>query len=73
MFFNAIFNPSPAAFSLLPTGLLEGTSTHDNLKQAFAEESMAYMRYQYFAKIAEDEGFADVAVAFRSIAECAQI
>jgi hypothetical protein len=69
--FNAVFNSTPRHLLLLPTGLLEGTSTHDNLKQAFAEESMAYMRYQYFAKIAEDEGFADVAVAFRSIAECA--
>ncbi len=33
---------------------------------------MACMRYLYFAKIAEDEGFADVALAFRSIAECAR-
>ena len=49
--------------------MLEGTSTHDNLKQAFAEESMACMRYQYFASIAEAEGFTDVAATFRALAD----
>ena len=49
--------------------MLEGTSTHDNLKQAFAEESMACMRYQYFASIAEAEGFVEVANTFKALAD----
>jgi rubrerythrin len=35
---------------------LEGTKTHQNLKDAFAGESQANRRYLYFAKIADVEG-----------------
>src|SRR5215510_12542950 len=31
---------------------LEGTKTHDNLKEAFAGESQANRRYLYFAEVA---------------------
>ena len=48
---------------------LDGTKTHENLKEAFAGESQANRRYLYFAQKADVEGHNDVAVVFRSTAE----
>ena len=48
---------------------LEGTKTHDNLKDAFAGESQANRRYLYFSKIADIEGLPDVAGLFRDTAD----
>ena len=48
---------------------LEGTKTHENLKEAFAGESQANRRYLYFAAKADVEGQNDVAALFRSTAE----
>ena len=48
---------------------LKGTETEQNLKDAFAGESLANRRYLYFAQKADVEGFNDVAAAFRSTAE----
>ena len=48
---------------------LEGTKTHENLKEAFARESQANRRYLYFAQKADIEGYPDVAALFRSTAE----
>ena len=48
---------------------LQGTQTHDNLKEAFAGESQANRRYLYFAQKADVEGYNDVAAVFRSTAE----
>ena len=48
---------------------LKGTKTHDNLKAAFAGESQANRRYIYFAKIADVEGYPEVASNFRETAE----
>jgi len=48
---------------------LKGTKTHDNLKAAFAGESQANRRYIYFAKIADIEGYPDIASNFRETAE----
>ncbi len=48
---------------------LKGTKTHDNLKAAFAGESQANRRYLYFAKVADVEGYPDVAGLFRDTAE----
>jgi len=48
---------------------LKGTRTHQNLKDAFAGESMANRRYLYFAKVADVEGQPDVAGLFRDTAE----
>ena len=48
---------------------LNGSKTHDNLKEAFAGESQANRRYLYFAEKAEVEGYPDVAALFRSVAE----
>ena len=48
---------------------LNGTKTHENLKEAFAGESQANRRYLYFAQKADVEGYNDVAAVFRSTAE----
>jgi rubrerythrin len=48
---------------------LEGSKTHDNLKAAFAGESQANRRYLYFAKVADIEGFPQIASNFRETAE----
>ena len=48
---------------------LKGTKTHDNLKAAFAGESQANRRYLYFAKIADVEGYPEIAGNFRETAE----
>lgn len=42
--------------------------TENNLKNAFAGESQAHMRYLIFAEKAEEEGFKNVARLFRAIA-----
>jgi rubrerythrin len=48
---------------------LNGTKTHENLKEAFAGESQANRRYLYFAQKADVEGYPDIAALFRSVAE----
>jgi rubrerythrin len=48
---------------------LQGTKTHDNLKEAFAGESQANRRYLYFAKQADIEGYPDVAGLFKNTAD----
>jgi rubrerythrin len=48
---------------------LKGTKTHQNLKDAFAGESMANRRYLYFAKVADIEGYPEVAGNFRDTAD----
>ena len=48
---------------------LKGSRTHQNLKAAFAGESQANRRYTYFAKIADVEGYTEVAANFRETAE----
>ena len=48
---------------------LRSSKTHQNLKDAFAGESQANRRYLYFAKIADVEGYPEVAGNFRETAE----
>ena len=48
---------------------LNGTKTHQNLKDAFAGESQANRRYLYFAKQADIEGLPEIAGLFRDTAE----
>ena len=48
---------------------LDGTKTHENLKDAFAGESQANRRYLWMAKAADVEGFPEVAGNFRQTAE----
>ncbi len=48
---------------------LKGTKTHQNLKDAFAGESQANRRYLWMAKVADVEGYPEVAGNFRETAE----
>jgi rubrerythrin len=48
---------------------LDGTKTHQNLKEAFAGESQANRRYLYFAKVADVEGYPEVAGLFKDTAD----
>jgi rubrerythrin len=48
---------------------LDGTKTHENLKDAFAGESQANRRYLWMAKAADVEGFPEIAGNFRQTAE----
>ena len=45
---------------------LKGTQTHENLKEAFASEAQANLRYLYFAQMADVEGYPDVSAVFRT-------
>ncbi len=45
----------------------------ENLKNAFAGESQAYMKYILFAKKAEEEGFKNIARLFKAIAYAEQV
>ena len=48
---------------------LKGSKTHANLKAAFAGESQANRRYLYFAKVADIEGYPEVAGNFKETAD----
>ena len=48
---------------------LADSETLENLKAAFAGESQANRRYLYFAKVADVEGYPDIAGNFRDPAE----
>src|SRR6056300_561357 len=47
---------------------LKGTKTEQNLLKAFAGESQARMRYNYFAKQAKKEGLEQIAAIFEETA-----
>jgi rubrerythrin len=53
----------------MATQKLEGSKTHQHLKDAFAGESQANRRYLYFAKVADVEGRPDVAGLFKDTAD----
>ena len=48
---------------------LQGTETEQNLLKAFAGESQARMRYDYFAKHARKEGLEQISAIFAETAE----
>lgn len=48
---------------------VKGTKTEQNLLKSFAGESQARMRYTYFAKIADKEGYKQIAAIFLETAE----
>jgi rubrerythrin len=48
---------------------LKGTKTEQNLLKAFAGESQARNRYEFFAKVAKDEGYGQIADIFRKTAD----
>lgn len=47
----------------------KGSITLDNLAAALAGESQAHIKYRYFAKIAREEGFEDIAKHFEHTAD----
>ena len=48
---------------------LNGSKTHQNLKDAFAGESQANRRYLYFAQVADIEGLPEIAGNFKETAD----
>ncbi|AFR69881.1 rubrerythrin [Brachyspira pilosicoli B2904] len=48
---------------------LKGTKTEKNLHDAFAGESMARNKYTYFASVARNEGYEQIAAIFLETAE----
>lgn len=48
---------------------IKQSRTIENLRAAFARESSAQRRYLYFGRIAEIEGFTEIAKLFRELAE----
>jgi ferric uptake regulator family protein/rubrerythrin len=48
---------------------LKGSKSVENLKEAFAGESQANRRYLYFARVADIEGFPDIAGLFKDTAD----
>ena len=48
---------------------MSNSVTLKNLESALAGESMAHIKYRYFAKIAREEGFEDVAKHFEHTAD----
>ena len=48
---------------------LNGTKTHQNLKDAFAGESQTNPRYLYFGKVADVDGFPEIAGNFKETAD----
>ena len=53
----------------MPGRSLKGTKSLANLNDAFAGESQANRRYLYFARVADIEGFPDVAGLFKDTAD----
>jgi rubrerythrin len=48
---------------------LKGSKSFENLKDAFAGESQANRRYLYFARVADIEGYPDIAGLFKDTAD----
>ncbi len=48
---------------------LKGTKTEENLKTAFAGESMARNKYAYFAAVAKKEGYEAISATFMETAD----
>ncbi|HBH48045.1 MAG TPA: rubrerythrin family protein, partial [Bacteroidales bacterium] len=48
---------------------LKGTQTEQNLLKAFAGESQARNRYEFFAKAAKKEGYEQIAAIFQETAD----
>ena len=48
---------------------LKGSKSFQNLKDAFAGESQANRRYLYFARVADIEGYPDIAGLFKDTAD----
>ena len=51
---------------------LKGSKTENNLKAAFAGESQAHTKYQYYASKAKKEGFVQISKIFGGISLCSR-
>ncbi len=51
------------------TKSIKGTRTEQNLLKAFAGESQARNRYEFFAKVAKKEGYEQIAAIFQETAD----
>ncbi|MES2640515.1 MAG: rubrerythrin family protein [Myxococcota bacterium] len=60
---------APHAGQHAPNPELRDTRTHENLRAAFAVDAQAVRMWEYFGRIAEIEGYPDVARTFRELAE----
>jgi rubrerythrin len=60
---------APHAGQRAPSPELRDTRTHENLRAAFAVDAQAVRMWEYFGRIAEIEGFPEVARTFRELAE----
>ncbi len=54
---------------MTPATNLKGSKTHENLRTSFANEAQANRRYIYFARMADVEGYPEIAGLFRDTAE----
>src|SRR5712692_4345695 len=61
--------PTPKEEKTMAGKSIKGTKSHENLKEAFAGESQANRRYLYFARVADIEGFPDMAGLFKDTAD----
>src|SRR5262245_38737437 len=61
--------PPETGGGTMPGRSLKGTKSLTNLKEACAGESQATRRYLYFARVADIEGFPDVAGLFKDTAD----
>ncbi len=52
-----------------PTSKYAGTQTEENLKKAFAGESQARNKYTFFASVAKNEGYEQIAAIFLETAD----
>src|SRR3972149_2542771 len=62
-------HPTPDKEEAVMAKRPKGTKSEGNLKEAFAGESQANQRYQYFARAADIEGFPDIAGLFKDTAD----
>ena len=53
--------------------MVKNDMTAQNLRSAYGGESQAYQRYQVWARVAEKEGFPNVALLFRAIAYAEEV
>jgi rubrerythrin len=60
---------APHAGQRAPSPELRDTRTHENLRAAFAMDAQAVRMWEYFGRVAEIEGFPEVARTFRELAE----
>lgn len=51
-----------------PLKSIKGTKTADNLMKAFAGESQAYIRYKFYAEVAQKEGYKQIYNIFNTTA-----